>query len=111
MIVLFDIMKHLFLFCPGLERLCACTDKGSLHFFVLNDENNVEETEEDGISHGSDFCVSVSSHNLSYQQQSSSSGSPLPTSSNEAADFTHDPFNTAGAPRSSLSPIGSANTR
>jgi hypothetical protein len=105
-------MKYSFPFCPDLERLCACTDKGSLHFFVLNDENNVEEREEDGISHGSDFCVSVSSHNLSYQQQScSSSGSALPTSSNEAADFTHDPFNTAGAPRSSLSPIGAANTR
>lgn len=105
-------MKHLFPFWPGLERLCACTDKGSLHFFVLNDENNVEEREEDGISRGSDFCMSVSSHNLSYQQQSSSSsGSALPTSINEAADFTQDPFNTAGGPRSSLTPIGAANTR
>jgi hypothetical protein len=111
MIVLSDIMKHLFPFCLGLERLCACTDKGSLHFFVLNDENNVEEREEDGISYGSDFCVSVSSHNLSYQQQNSSNGSPLATTSSEAADFTHDPFNTVIAPRSSLSPIGAANTR
>jgi hypothetical protein len=109
--IVFDIMKHLFPFCPGLERLCACTDKGSLHFFVLNEENNVEEREEDCISHGSDFCMLVSSHNLSYQQQSSSGGSPLPTSSNEAADFIHDPFNTVGAVRSSLSPIGAANTR
>jgi hypothetical protein len=104
-------MTNLFLFCLGLERLCACTDKGSLHFFVLNDENNVEEREEDGVGYGSDFCASVSSHNLSYQQQSSSNGSPLATCSTEAADFTHDPFNTVSAPGSSLSPIGAASTR
>jgi hypothetical protein len=107
MTVLSDIMKHLFPLCPGLERLCACTDKGSLHFFVLNDENSVEEREEDGVGHASDFCTSISSHNLRYQQQSSSNGSTLVSS--EAADFIHDPFNTVCAPRSSLSPVGAAN--
>jgi len=102
-------MKHSF--CPGLERLCACTDKGSLHFFVLNDESNVDEREEDCLSHGSDSCVSVSSPHLTYQQQSRSVGSPLPPSSNEAADFTHDTYNINGGPRSTLLPIGTTNSR
>lgn len=78
---------------------------------MLNDDNSVEEREEDCLSYGNDFCISVSSHNLNYQQQSNSVGSPLPASSNEAPDFTHDSFSTIGAPRSILLPIGTANSR
>lgn len=77
---------------------------------MLNDDNSVEEREEDCLSHANDFCIS-SSHSLSHQQQSGSVGSPVPTSSNEAPDFTHDPFNTVGASRSTLLPIGTANSR
>jgi hypothetical protein len=78
---------------------------------MLNDDNSVEEREEDCLSHGNDFFVSVPSHNLNYQQQSSSAISPLATSSNEGPDFTHDPFHTAVTPRSTLLPIGTANSR
>lgn len=93
-----------------MERLCACTDKGSLHFFMLNDDSSVEEREEDCLSHVNDFCMSVSSHNLNYQQNSSV-GSPLPTSNNEVPDTIHEPFNTVGASRSTLLPNGNANSR
>ncbi|KDR13250.1 hypothetical protein L798_12638, partial [Zootermopsis nevadensis] len=46
-------------YCNSLERLCACTDKGSLHFFMLNDDSSVEEREEDCLSHVNDFCIST----------------------------------------------------
>jgi len=95
----------------GLERLCACTDKGSLHFFVLNDDNSIEERYEDGLSHGSDFCVPVSSHHLSHQQESRSVNSLLATGSSEAADLAHHSFNTVGSTRSTVSPIGIASSR
>lgn len=101
----------MFRFYSGLERLCACTDKGSLHFFVLNDDNYIEERDEDGVSHGSDFCVPVSSHHLSHQQESRSVKSAHATGSIEGADFAHHPFHTVGAPRSTLSPIGTASLR
>ena len=98
----------MFGFCSGLERLCACTDTGSLHFFLLND-NNLEEREEDGLSHGNDSCVSVTSHHLGHQQESSSlQHAP---GSNEAADFVRHPFNSVGTPRSTLSPTGAASSR
>jgi hypothetical protein len=95
----------------GLERLCACTDKGSLHFFVLNDDNSIEERYEDGLSHSRDFCVPVSSHHLSHQQESRSVKLLLATGSSEAADLPHHSLNTVGATRSTISPIGTANSR
>ncbi|XP_069689782.1 baculoviral IAP repeat-containing protein 6 isoform X2 [Periplaneta americana] len=82
-------------YCNSLERLCACTDKGSLHFFMLNEDDNVDEREEECLSHRSDLC-------LSYQQ------TPAALSSSEVTDFTSDSF---GAPSSSiLCPAGSANS-
>jgi len=95
----------------GLERLCACTDKGSLHFFVLNDDNSIEERYEDGLNHGSDFCMPVSSHHLSHQQESRSVKSLLATGSSEPADLAHHSHNTVGATRSTISPTGTANSR
>ena len=95
----------------GLERLCACTDKGSLHFFVLNDDNSIEERYEDGLSHGSDFCVPLSSHHLSHQQESRSVKLLLATGSSEAADLAHHFLNTGGATRSTILPIGTGSSR
>jgi len=94
-----------------LERLCACTDKGSLHFFVLNDDNSIEERYEDGLSHGSDFCIPVSSHHLSHQQESRSGKSLLATGSSEAADLAHHSLNTVAATRITISPIGTISSR
>ena len=101
------------MFCSysGLERLCACTDKGSLHFFVLNDDNSIEERDEDGLSHGTDFWVPVSSLHHSHQQESRSVKSLLATGSSEAADLAHHSFNAVGATGSTVSPIGTASSR
>lgn len=32
---------------PGLERLCACTSDGALHFFITADEEDSMEDKED----------------------------------------------------------------
>jgi hypothetical protein len=95
----------------GLERLCACTDQGSLHFFLLHDDNSIEEKDEDDLSHGGDFCLPVSSHHLSHQQESRSVKSLLATGSSEAADVAHHSFNTVGATRSTVSPTGTSSSR
>jgi len=95
----------------GLERLCACTDKGSLHFFVLNDDNSIEERYEDGLNHGSDFCMPVSSHHPTHQQESRNVNSLRAVGSSEAADLAHHSFNTVGTTRSTISPIGTASSR
>jgi hypothetical protein len=78
---------------------------------VLNDDNSIEERDEDSLSHGSDFCVPMSSHHLSHQQESRSVKSLHATGSNEGADFAHNAFNAVGAPGTTLSPIGTASSR
>jgi hypothetical protein len=95
----------------GLERLCACTDQGSLHFFLLHDDNSIEEKDEDDLSRGVDFCLPVSSHHLSHQQESRSVKSLLATGSSEAADVAHHFCNTVGATRSTVSPTGTSSSR
>lgn len=45
----------------GLERLCACTSDGTLHFFItVEEEDSAEEKEEvDDVNMGSeDSCIS-----------------------------------------------------
>ncbi|PSN56888.1 hypothetical protein C0J52_00682 [Blattella germanica] len=95
-------------YCNSLERLCACTDKGSLHFFVLHDDNCMEERDEDYLSHGSDLCASLSSHHLGFQQLNSNIPSPLSTVADNA-DFTTDLFANTSVHSSTLSPSSTTN--
>ncbi|KAG8233773.1 hypothetical protein J437_LFUL003844 [Ladona fulva] len=65
-------------YCNSLERLCACTNKGSLHFFVLPGEEEGESVrEEEEEQFGKSWEVGEESMESS---PSSPSPSPLPSS-------------------------------
>lgn len=44
--------------------MCACTDKGSLHFYMITGDNLLDERDDDGVSSSNESSSLTTTHNL-----------------------------------------------